>query len=160
MEDYLNNAVDYGQVFGSLIGITIGILAVLIVLIVLMLVCNWKIYKKMGEPGWKALVPFYNAWVLYEKVWENGAISLAVIIPSILSSSSENALFASALSLTASIIGAITNWKLYKRFGKSDEFCVLGLFFPVITHAICAFDDSVFDADCNDPEGNDFHFND
>jgi len=36
--------------------------------IVLMVVAMWKIYVKMGEPGWKAIVPYYNLWTLIERL--------------------------------------------------------------------------------------------
>lgn len=32
----------------------------------LTLVSMWKIYVKMGVPGWKGIVPFYNLWVMIE----------------------------------------------------------------------------------------------
>jgi hypothetical protein len=35
---------------------------------VLILVSMWKIYVKMGMPGWKCLVPFYSLWVLIERL--------------------------------------------------------------------------------------------
>ena len=35
-------------------------LAILIAIIVGM----WKMFKKAGEAGWTALIPFYNLWVL------------------------------------------------------------------------------------------------
>lgn len=28
----------------------------------------WMIFKKMGEPGWKGIIPFYNFYVLGEKL--------------------------------------------------------------------------------------------
>ena len=31
-----------------------------IALVVLVIVALWKIFEKAGEPGWKALIPFYN----------------------------------------------------------------------------------------------------
>lgn len=33
-------------------------------LIVLMLISWWKIFVKMGQPGWKGIIPIYNTWVL------------------------------------------------------------------------------------------------
>jgi len=33
-------------------------------LIVLYLVGMWKVYTKAGEPGWAAIIPIYNVWVL------------------------------------------------------------------------------------------------
>ncbi len=40
-------------------------------LVIGMEACNiigkWKCFEKAGEPGWKALIPFYN-WVVYYKI--------------------------------------------------------------------------------------------
>ena len=34
----------------------------------LMVIASWKIFKKAGEPGWKSLIPIYNAYILYKIV--------------------------------------------------------------------------------------------
>lgn len=38
--------------------------------IVIGYVANWKIFQKMGEPGWKALIPFYGPYIRFKKVWD------------------------------------------------------------------------------------------
>ena len=38
--------------------------------IVIRYVANWKIFQKMGEPGWKALIPFYGPYILFKRVWD------------------------------------------------------------------------------------------
>ena len=30
----------------------------------------WFTFKKMGKPGWKGIIPFYNLYVIFEEVWE------------------------------------------------------------------------------------------
>lgn len=37
-------------------------------IIALMIVSMWKIFVKMGAPGWACLIPFYSAWVLIERL--------------------------------------------------------------------------------------------
>jgi len=27
---------------------------------------KWQVFKKAGKPGWAAIIPFYDMWVLYE----------------------------------------------------------------------------------------------
>lgn len=39
-------------------------LLIFIVLPLLMLAGMWKTFAKAGEPGWAAIIPFYNLWVL------------------------------------------------------------------------------------------------
>ena len=31
---------------------------------------SWFTFKKMGLPGWKGIIPFYNYYVLFDTVWE------------------------------------------------------------------------------------------
>ena len=31
----------------------------------------WKMFEKAGEPGWKAIIPFYNEYILCDKVMKN-----------------------------------------------------------------------------------------
>ena len=33
-------------------------------LIVVIIVAMWKVFEKAGQPGWAAIVPFYNMYVL------------------------------------------------------------------------------------------------
>ena len=39
---------------------------------VLLIVAMWKIFQKAGKPGWAAIVPFYNSYVMYEITWGSG----------------------------------------------------------------------------------------
>lgn len=37
------------------------------------LVCMWMIYEKLGIAGWKCLIPFYNTYVLFKRVYKVSA---------------------------------------------------------------------------------------
>lgn len=99
---------------------------------------QWKIYIKMGAPGWSAIIPFYSTWVLCEKIWVSPLISLSIIIPQVLLINTK-LLLGIFLFIIIIVMSTITNWKKYKCFGKSTGFCVLGIFLPIITDAIIAF---------------------
>ena len=47
---------------------------------VLGIVAMWKIFEKAGEPGWAAIIPFYNAYVLFKITWGNGWMFLLMLI--------------------------------------------------------------------------------
>ena len=53
---------------------------------ILTIIALWKIYAKANEPGWAALIPYYNQYVLYKisgkkkLFWAYLGISIAVII--------------------------------------------------------------------------------
>lgn len=64
----------------------------------------WKVFEKAGEPGWAAIVPFYNMYVLAKIATGNGLLFLLVLIP---------------------IVGAAyLFYKLGLAFGKSMGFIV------------------------------------
>lgn len=47
---------------------------------VLMLVSMWKIFEKLGEAGWKSLIPIYNVIVLLQLLkWDLWKIVLFII---------------------------------------------------------------------------------
>lgn len=91
------------------------------------IVCLWKCFKKMGEEGWKSIIPFYNTWTLCELTWGTGAMMFTWLIP-----------------FVGSIFAIATYWKMYSGFGKGFLFNIFGIFFQPITTAICAFDKSVY----------------
>lgn len=86
------------------------------------IVCMWKIFAKAGKPGWAAIVPFYNLYILFEITWGNGILFLLTLIP-----------FVNA------IIMLITYVKLAKAFGKSGGFAVGLIFLPIIFLPMLAF---------------------
>lgn len=49
-------------VFGTLL----VMFGVLLPLIIVYTIATWKLFEKVGRPGWQALIPFYNMWILVE----------------------------------------------------------------------------------------------
>lgn len=54
-------------------------------LIVLRLIGQWKVFEKAGKPGWAAIIPCYNNWVLFEISGVNPIFSLFYIGGNLLS---------------------------------------------------------------------------
>ena len=48
---------------------------------VITVVILWRIFTKAGEKGWKAIIPFYNIYVLFELTWGSGIKFLFLLIP-------------------------------------------------------------------------------
>ena len=89
-------------------------LAVTIPTLILAAVClaaMWKIYTKAGKPGWAALIPIYDLYVLFEIINGRGISFLRLLIP--------------FYNIYWAIKAEIT---LAKAFGK-DTLFGLGLFF-------------------------------
>ncbi len=37
---------------------------------ILLVIADWRIFTKAGEPGWKSIIPVYNTYVMYKIVWK------------------------------------------------------------------------------------------
>lgn len=129
IEDFADGFLEgFGSMIGSAMGFIVGLIFIcFLAFCVFNAIVMWRCFKKINEPGWKSLIPFYNTWVLCKHTWGHGVMMLTWLVPYI-----------------GSVMQIITYWKLYKGFGKGDLFCILGIFFPFITTPICAFDRSVY----------------
>ena len=94
---------------------------------VLTIIALWKIFVKAGEPGWAAIIPFYNAYVLFKITWGNGWKFLLTLIP-----------------IAGIVFSIITTVKLAKAFGKGGGFAVGMIFVPVIFYCILGFGDAQY----------------
>ncbi|MDD6879445.1 MAG: DUF5684 domain-containing protein [bacterium] len=89
----------------------------------------WKIFEKANKPGWAAIVPFYNLYILFEITWGNGwyfLLMLLYIIPV-------------AGPIAVLVILIITYIKLAKVFGQGGGFAVGLIFLTLIFMGILAF---------------------
>lgn len=89
-------------------------------LCVFVLVCMWIVFRKAGKPGWAAIVPFYNLYVLFDITWGSGMRFLLLLIP-----------------IYNIILGIQTQVRLAKAFGKSGGFAaglvfLLYIFIPLL----------------------------
>lgn len=95
--------------------------------------CNWKIFVKAGEPGWKAIIPFYNCYVAYDLFLGNGLWFLAIF-----------ALCIPIVSLFALFVGVMYLIRMCQCFGKGVGFIILAIFLSPVALAILAFDKSEY----------------
>ncbi len=110
---FVSETVNTGQ--SASLGYTLVLLIVIISL--------WKIFEKAGEEGWKAIIPFYNAYILFRIAGQSGWNFILLFIPIV------NLIMAIILSLD-----------LAKRFNKSGAFGIIGLFlFPFVGYPMLAF---------------------
>ena len=42
-------------------------------------ISRWFIFKKMGMPGWKGIIPYYSEWLLFREVWNTKMFWVYVI---------------------------------------------------------------------------------
>jgi hypothetical protein len=97
-----------------------GFLVAMLVIVVFMIAAMWKIFEKAGQPGWAAIIPFYNAYIILKIVGKPTWWLILLIIPLV------------------NIVFAIWTYNmLSKSFGKDEGFTVglllLGIiFFPIL----------------------------
>ena len=99
-------------------GLVFILVIVYIAIIVLEIAALWKVFVKAGQPGWAAIVPIYNLYVLLKVIgrpaWWLLLFVVGVIVP-----------FVGWILLL--VIGIVIAIDLAKSFAKSSGFAV-GLF--------------------------------
>ena len=89
----------------------------------------WNIFTKAGQPGWAALIPLYNLYILLLIVGKPAWWLLLLLIP-----------------LVNLVISVILTLELAKRFGKPGAFALGLLFLPFLFYPILAFGDARYHA--------------
>jgi hypothetical protein len=104
--------------FGSVSLLIILMLVVTIVVII----AQWRIYEKAGQPGWASIIPIYNFYVLLKIVGKPGWWLIWMFVP------------------LANVIVAIwTTNLLSKSFGKGVFFTIMLLILPWVFYPILGF---------------------
>ena len=49
-----------------------GMLVFVLIWYVITIIATWRIFKKAGEPGWKAIIPIYNYYIMFKIVGMTG----------------------------------------------------------------------------------------
>lgn len=130
--DYNYGYGDYGTTsmdgldssFGMLSGAALAITVIIsLAVFVVTLIAKIKLYKKFKKPGWAAVVPIYNTWVLFEMGGLPGWLSL---IPGV-----------------NGICTLVAYFQIAQKLGKSTGFAVCTLIFLPICALIMGFDSSM-----------------
>ncbi len=102
-------------------------LLLILAIFVVYVVGLWRVFTKAGQPGWSAIIPIYNFWVLLKIVGRPGWWILMMLIP-----------------LVSIVFQIIVLNDLSKSFGHGTGFTV-GLFFlPFVFVLILAFGSSTY----------------
>lgn len=72
---------DYEAYDAGATGAFTGLIIFYLLLIVYMVVVWWKIFQKAGHEGWKALIPFYNLYILTKIINKPGYWAVLYCIP-------------------------------------------------------------------------------
>ena len=63
------NGAGQAAAAGATAGSVVTLSIVAFVIWVVFIVAFWKVFTKMGEPGWKCLIPFYSTYIVYKRTW-------------------------------------------------------------------------------------------
>ena len=109
------------------IGILMGVFAIImipvLIIVIVTIIGMWKLFEKAGRPGWNAIVPFYNSYVLTEISGQNGLLFLLCFVPGV-------------GAIAWQVIVAI---KLAPAFGKSTGFAIGLILLAPIFYCILGF---------------------
>lgn len=93
----------------------------------LQILALWFIFRKAGQHGWAAIIPFYNTYVLFKITWGSGWYFFLLLIP-----------------IANIVFIFITDYKLSRSFGHGVGYFFGLAFLPHIFELILAFDKSKY----------------
>lgn len=128
-------------------------LAFALILYVLLVIAFWKIFTKMGEPGWKSIIPFYNLYVIFKNCWKTSMFWVALVLLLAGSfvagmgqgmESSFIMLGGQVVMLVGAIVVIMGEYYLYKSFGHGIGWLILSIFIPNILMLVLGFGSSQY----------------
>ena len=108
-------------------GAGVGGLLVQVVLTVLMVAALWKVFTKAGEPGWAAIVPLYNFFVMLKIAGKPAWWIVLMFIP-----------------IANFIVLILVAMSIAKNFNKSGGFGIGLALLPIVFYPLLAFGDAQF----------------
>lgn len=151
-EIFKNSGIDLNSASSAIGGLVVGILILLLIAVIVALVAfiiftvgRYKFYQKCGQPGWKALIPFYSKWTLVSDIaglnwyWFLAAIA-SFIISIALKEPGETLVFVFNIAVLFADIAIAYN--LAKKLNKGTAWIVLASIFPELMYTIAGFSSS------------------
>lgn len=132
---------------------------ILIAFLVVYIVALVKLFKKAGKPGWAAIVPFYNVYVLVEIAGLNWWYFLIYTLGTIIFGNNKEG-FSFSFAIISMAVDFFIFYNLGKKFKKDPTtYGILGMFFMPIMTMVLGFGSAEYDASIpvspNGPIGND-----
>lgn len=100
---------DGGGLFGLLTG-TLGMLCS-VVLFLIFVIAWWRVFEKAGQPGWAAIIPIFNLYILLKIAGRPGWWLILYLIP-----------------FVNIVVAIVVSIDVAKAFGKSAAYGVILLF--------------------------------
>jgi len=131
-DSYYTPSTDY-EATAALAGATTIIVACLwiaLVAYILQAIFMGLVFKKAGQPMWKAWVPVYNSWTLLQLGGQNGIWAVLAFIP--------------IVNIVSAVFMYISMYYIGKNLGKSDAFVLFAIFLPLVWLIWLAVDSSTW----------------
>lgn len=143
---------EYGELLSK---VFLGVLGAALIVGLLMLIATWRIFKKAGTGGWKALIPVYNSYSLIKISWKTRYFWILLALSIVSVTLGEVMLYFPdyelyflvanlVCAIAALIISVKAEIKLAKAFGKGVGFAVGMIFLPFIFYPILGFGKAKF----------------
>jgi len=117
------------------LGSSLMFLSIILVTSLLVIIAQWRIYEKAGQPGWASIIPIYNFYVLLKIVGKPGWWLIWMFIP-----------FANFV-----VVIWVTNL-LSKSFGKDVAFTLGLIFLSFIFYPILGFGNAEYQGPAGKPK--------
>lgn len=104
-----------------------GVMFVYFAILIVMVIAMWKLFSKAGQPGWAAIIPIYNAYVLLKVAGKPGWWLILFLIP-----------------VVSLVIAIITLHGISTQFGKGAGFTVGLVLLPIVFFPILAFGSATY----------------
>lgn len=118
-----------------------GLMVFMFILVAFLIVCQWKIFTKAGQPGWAVLVPFYNLYV-YTQVIKRPKWWMLLYFSSIIPVVG---------SLVVLVISIMDTHRLSTSFGKGGGFTAGLILLGIVFYPILAFGSAEYQSDDASP---------
>lgn len=96
---------------------------------VLIVVGMWTVFTKAGQPGWAALIPIYNLYILFKIAGWSGISMLLLLIP-----------------VVNAVVLFLVTMGVAQKFGKGFLFSLGLTFLPFIFYPILGLGSSTYGA--------------
>ena len=115
---------------------------------ILTIVGLFKLYNKLGEPAWKSLIPIYDEYILYKRVYSVKAFiiyTLCDIVSSACLTEEYPGLVIMLLGIVTGVAVIVIQFKFAKEFakafGQGAGFTALTFFMPSVAYLIVGYSD-------------------
>lgn len=104
------------------------------ILWLILIIAQWKIYEKAGQPGWASIIPIYNVIILLKIIGKPWWWLLLMLVPFV------------------NIVFAVWSANLLsKSFGKGEGFTVGLILLGIIFYPILGFGSAEYHGPAGDP---------